>query len=134
MELSFNETVLPSYGATVSFLDDTRDAANLIEFAEFENNGIENFVGSEDTVDWFRINDIEDGSYKFGFDAEDGNLQVALYLDKNGSISTLATFSVNDNSDDTADYIRNVKIADGADLLIKVTQRDEAVNYMITVV
>ncbi|MBO7328902.1 MAG: hypothetical protein J6W00_09050, partial [Lentisphaeria bacterium] len=71
--------------------------------------------------------------HNFGVDVEGDAISVTLYSFASGKYTSLAVFTVTDKSDGAADYTRSVKVADGAELVVKVSGLKSDSDYSIAI-
>ena len=111
-----------------SLFDNESSGSTLFTYgADME---IENWVGTEDKIDWFKISGVDAGTRKLKFELEGDGLSVLVY---DANLKTLASFNVSDTADSGFDYSRNLKLSAETDLFIKVTGRGADSDYSISI-
>jgi hypothetical protein len=128
-DLETNEIVAP----TGKMSNDDNDKASSITMSyEDAVAGIEaNYVGTEDTVDWYHITGLATGVRTLNFALDGDSVAVAIY---NSNLKSLASFNVTDKvAADGIDYSRSLKVSSDTEFFVKVAARGAESDYSITI-
>jgi hypothetical protein len=111
-------------------LNNTSDNAAL-----FGTGIVNNFVGTEDTMDWFMIDNLAAGNHELAFDftAQNGGYAIVTLYAKQGenAAQQIDIFYLQDLKSGIADELRNFAVAEGTDLYIQIQSRGEGGNFNI---
>ena len=127
-DFDLTSAAVSATGDIYSTLDNTSDGSIVAAYAA--DLTLENWVGTEDKIDWFQIEDVTAGTHSFNFELEGNNLAVVIY---DANLKTLSSFTVTDKVADGVDFTRSLKLAADSDLFIKVTGRGADSDYSISI-